>query len=600
MPNWRTIDETDLAATISQSEIDAFRQDASLDGSDPVARLLDRTVATVRGLVSCNGSVRMCPVPQTLPLSLISPAMDYAAYDILKRLPVPVGEDRRKARERADALFEKIATGQMTVESYTEDGSIDEDKRPATSPMADDGARPILGGGMWSILAAAVLSLSSASARTFDWHLRAPRSEPVVFDAYHGETVRFNLVFPDALSNAVPVAIYYQTNGMDRAEWFPPVPGTVFAPSNDVGAAAYRFFIRCTVPDGVDYTPNGTLRMLPSPGFEPSTVELPVKTLDFATIEVENAPWPTPGDIEDAVAAATNETLRAANAYTDGAIAAAGGVTPSMVTNIVNDIAPTPGDYETVSNAAMNALSIQEAMQGYTDWKVRKYEWGDDEVVDIQIAWMDTPLGMKCWCYWDAMDEDWIPIIDETNKYTAAMYLRIDDKYYEAIRDMVVPWRTSDLINNSDFVNRSAVEAGWWSEWVVAVTMATNITVTGLPFYQPHDQYHDENYGWFLPTNDGNKSFYVLDEDADTLAIDKAQDGWVLKYTATRHRVSAPVPTKPSDIGAATPGVVTNIVRDLSLGGIWDATLEVWWTPRMRGGSLTYEATTNVNMNAEN
>ena len=27
MPNWRTVDETDLAATVSQGEIDAFRAD---------------------------------------------------------------------------------------------------------------------------------------------------------------------------------------------------------------------------------------------------------------------------------------------------------------------------------------------------------------------------------------------------------------------------------------------------------------------------------------------------------------------------------------------------------------------------------------------
>ena len=51
---------------------------------------------------------------------------------------------------------------------------------------------------------------------------------------------------------------------------------------------------------------------------------------------------------------------------------------------------------------------------------------------------------------------------------------------------------------------------------------------------------------------------------------------------------------------SASPSIVTNIVRDLSLGGIWDDELEVWWTPRMRNGSLTYEATTNVNLNAEN
>lgn len=51
---------------------------------------------------------------------------------------------------------------------------------------------------------------------------------------------------------------------------------------------------------------------------------------------------------------------------------------------------------------------------------------------------------------------------------------------------------------------------------------------------------------------------------------------------------------------AASAAQVTNIVRDLSLGGIWDNALQVWWTPRMVNGSLTYHATTNVNLNAGN
>lgn len=53
-------------------------------------------------------------------------------------------------------------------------------------------------------------------------------------------------------------------------------------------------------------------------------------------------------------------------------------------------------------------------------------------------------------------------------------------------------------------------------------------------------------------------------------------------------------------VGATTPEDVTAAIREQSLGGIWDAELQVWWTPRMRNGSLTYEATTNVNLNAEN
>lgn len=148
MPNWRTVDETDLAATVSQGEIDAFRADGPTDGSDPVARLLQSTVDAVRGYISCNGAVRMGP-SGTIPRGLVIPAMDYAMGKVLNRIGVPLTEDRRKALEAATALFEKISQGAITPESYTEDGTVDEDKRPATSPMADDGARPILGGGIW-------------------------------------------------------------------------------------------------------------------------------------------------------------------------------------------------------------------------------------------------------------------------------------------------------------------------------------------------------------------------------------------------------------------------------------------------------------------
>ena len=148
MPNWRTVDETDLAATLSLGEVDAFRADGPTDGSDPVARLLQSTVDAVRGYISCNGAVRMGP-SGTIPRGLVIPAMDYAMGKVLNRIGVPLTEDRRKALEAATALFEKISQGAITPESYTEDGTVDEDKRPATSPMADDGARPILGGGIW-------------------------------------------------------------------------------------------------------------------------------------------------------------------------------------------------------------------------------------------------------------------------------------------------------------------------------------------------------------------------------------------------------------------------------------------------------------------
>ena len=59
------------------------------------------------------------------------------------------------------------------------------------------------------------------------------------------------------------------------------------------------------------------------------------------------------------------------------------------------------------------------------------------------------------------------------------------------------------------------------------------------------------------------------------------------------------IPMTAADIGATTPADVTAAIREQSLGGIWDESLQVWWTPRMRNGRLNYEATTNVNLNAE-
>ena len=132
--NWRTVDETDLAATVSQGEIDAFRADGPTDGSDPVARLLVSTVDTVRGYISCNGAVRMGP-SGTIPRGLVIPAMDYAMGKVLNRIGVPLTDDRRKALERATDLFEKISRGEITPESYAENGQLDEDTRPANAPV---------------------------------------------------------------------------------------------------------------------------------------------------------------------------------------------------------------------------------------------------------------------------------------------------------------------------------------------------------------------------------------------------------------------------------------------------------------------------------
>ena len=125
---WRAPTTADLVATLSKAEVDAFDQSAATGATTtPSADLVARTAAFVRGFVRRNHRVRLGPAG-TIPEGLISPAMDYAAFDVLKRLPVEVGAARVKAREEALLLFEDIASNKVTPESYLEeeDGAVEE------------------------------------------------------------------------------------------------------------------------------------------------------------------------------------------------------------------------------------------------------------------------------------------------------------------------------------------------------------------------------------------------------------------------------------------------------------------------------------------
>lgn len=131
---WRTLTEPDLAATLSQRELDAFRRSASADGADPVADLLSRTAEMARGFCRANRSVRVPAGAGLVPAMLVSACCDYAAYDVLKRLPTPVGEDRRRARDQALELFKAVASGDVTPDPADEADDAAAAGSPAAAP----------------------------------------------------------------------------------------------------------------------------------------------------------------------------------------------------------------------------------------------------------------------------------------------------------------------------------------------------------------------------------------------------------------------------------------------------------------------------------
>ena len=135
---WRKPTEADIVATLSREELEAFKTDAGLT-SDPVELLCRRAAALVRDYLRTNGNVRMSPSEGDIPESCISPAMDYLAVDILKRIDINPSDARRDARREAVSYFDKIASGKLTVESY---GGAADDKTGGACAVVINNARP--------------------------------------------------------------------------------------------------------------------------------------------------------------------------------------------------------------------------------------------------------------------------------------------------------------------------------------------------------------------------------------------------------------------------------------------------------------------------
>jgi hypothetical protein len=175
-------------------------------------------------------------------------------------------------------------------------------------------------------------------------------------------------------------------------------------------------------------------------------------------------------------------------------------------------------------------------------------------------------------------------------------------------RDAAVAQAATNYTDEATALSPIYSQTPTFSEWTFSDVLPEG-AIAGQPVF------YGNAGGWIVPL-DGSivnaVEVFVAGSSTDTsIHFDSVVDGDRIVFTATRTRTDiAGYRLGPSDGpnadkllqphgDYATSAGVTNIVRDLSLGGIWDEQIQVWWTPRMRNGSLTYEATTNVNLNAE-
>ena len=153
------------------------------------------------------------------------------------------------------------------------------------------------------------------------WTVETSRVQPIAFDAYHGETLALEASlqsYGNPITNDLQDArIYWQTNGMGSAYWSAPASANghvlraSWTPAMDTGAKLYNCFIGRA---GDNYRAAFQLRLRASPGAVPNELELPRKHIDFAEIEVKNAPWASAMIVQAVFATADNARITATNA----------------------------------------------------------------------------------------------------------------------------------------------------------------------------------------------------------------------------------------------------------------------------------------------
>lgn len=147
----------------------------------------------------------------------------------------------------------------------------------------------------WLLCAAVLLPPAQAEdiVPTYSISVDPERAMVNYFDAYHGETIVFEVAFKRPATD--DMTFFWQAPGMGDTYWREPcetlgdgVYRARFLPRMDTGAKVYNCFIG---RPGYIYRAVIQLRMKASPGAVPSELELPRKTIDFAQVEVTNAPW---------------------------------------------------------------------------------------------------------------------------------------------------------------------------------------------------------------------------------------------------------------------------------------------------------------------
>ena len=242
-----------------------------------------------------------------------------------------------------------------------------------------------------AITASAIIGAFSAFSAyagpvTCRWTAETSKPAAQVIDAFQGETIHIE---PTLVSYGAAVAvttstltIFWQTNGMASSWWSKAAAAdssvtgrvrAVFAPTNDIGAAQYIFYIQSTDSSASNFRAYGLIRMRSSPGYAPTAAPAP------------GYQWVSPSDLQavsnalasanQALASASELAIAAATNPIPAAIAAATNPVPSWITAATNAIPRVP------TNAVTGWLLYDAGSNKWLRVSVSNYSYYISEVL---------------------------------------------------------------------------------------------------------------------------------------------------------------------------------------------------------------------------
>ena len=134
---WVKPDNEDLAATLSQVEIDEFNNSPDFSSQEnPSGRVIADAAEMVRGYLrklENKGAIKIHPEDGYIPQGLMNPCMDIAAFKMLKRFNLEPTEARKRAYEEAMRVLRDVGNELMIPESYTDPAASEEEQEDAVA-----------------------------------------------------------------------------------------------------------------------------------------------------------------------------------------------------------------------------------------------------------------------------------------------------------------------------------------------------------------------------------------------------------------------------------------------------------------------------------